>query len=143
MFKWTLFTILSIIAITLVYLWPQTDTRMNEKLKEVVYPSWEVVFKNKPILTLLGQCEAPDGKGGIDLNAFNPEDIDGKEKWGPLQLDEETFYGGAIRFGLKDTLSEEPDIKNPYHQVWLTEQYISVHEYWRWPVCWMEKIFPR
>jgi hypothetical protein len=92
----------------------------------------------EPVLIMLGKCEAPDGKGGIDLNAYNPKDTDGKEKFGPFQFDCDTFYGAAERFGLEDA-----NIASTTHQVILTKKLISVHEWWRWPTCWMKRMFPR
>mgnify|MGYP001568507687 CR=1 FL=1 len=115
----------------------QIGLQTIENNKVEANPNWQKIFVGKPVLTLLGQCEAPDGKGGIDLNAYNPKDTDGKEKFGCLQFDKETFYGGVKRFGLKDA-----NINDCSQQIWLAEKYITNHEYWRWPTCW-NKIFPR
>ena len=110
-------------------------TRANIKAEETA--NWRDLI-TEPVLIMLGKCESGDGKGGIDLNAYNPKDTDGKEKFGAFQFDYETFYGAADRFGL-----ENADIASTTHQVILTKKLISVHEWWRWPTCWMKKIFPR
>jgi len=96
---------------------------------------WKNII-TEPVLILLGKCEAPDGKGGINLNAYNPKDIDNKEKFGPFQFDKDTFYGAAEKFNL-----ENPNISSSTQQVILTKKLISKHEWWRWG-CWF-KLFPR
>lgn len=111
-----------------------SNTREEPKVASYTY---QEVFNGHPVAFLIAKEEASDGKGGIDLNAYNPKDTDGKEKFGPMQFDEDTFYSGAKRFELKDA-----DIKNPFHQVWMFEKYVAAGEYWRWPT-WTKKVFSR
>jgi len=110
------------------------NTRDNPK--QVILYRWQDIIQ-EPALILLSQCEAGNGKGDINLNAYNPKDTDGKEKFGPFQYDYDTFYLGAERFGLKN-----PDIASATQQVWMTRKYLNAGEWWRWPYCW-NKIFPR
>ena len=129
--------LLARVCVIVSYIYRQNPTVNGISSKAEESYVWQEIFKNKPVLTLLGKCEAPDGEGGIDLKAYNPKDTDGKEKFGCLQFDNETFYGGAERFNLED-----PDINNCSQQIWLAEKYIAEHEYLRWPTCW-NRIFPR
>ena len=124
--------------ITTSYLnsWYQTLSETSDNKKVGISYQWQNIFKNKPVLTLLAMCECPDGKGGIDLNCYNPEDIDGKEKFGPLQFDKETFYSEAKIYNIKNS-----DINNPVQQILLAEKMISDGKWYKWG-CWF-KLFPR
>ena len=130
--------ILARLCVIVSYIYRQNPTVNGVDSKADESYVWQDIFKNKPVLTLLGKCEAPDGEGGIDLEAYNPKDTDGKEKFGPLQFDEDTFYGKAKQYNL----FEVPDIHNSIQQILLAEVLIANHEHLRWPTCW-NRIFPR
>ena len=125
--------------ITTSYLnsWYQTLSETSDNKKVDISYQWQEIFKNKPVLTFLAMCECPNGKDGIDLNCYNPKDIDGKEKFGPLQFDKDTFYFEAKYYNL----FENPDINNPVQQILLAEKMIADDKWYKWG-CWF-KLFPR
>lgn len=143
MYKICVFTIIIILMVILFYSSKNTpylpleiSIEPRDNQKAISSYLWHNFFENKPLLTMLGKCEAPDGKGGIDLNAYNPKDIDGKEKFGPLQFDTDTFNLLSERYQIKN-----PDISNTTQQIIITEKAIADQEWWRWG-CWF-KLFPR
>ena len=66
-------------------------------------------------------------ESGGDTYAYNPEDVDGRPKYGILQFDSETFSHFCVgNYGLKD------DLWNPYIQKICCQKMIDDGLAWHW-----------
>lgn len=66
-----------------------------------------------------------------DPEAYNPCDVDGREKWGILQFGDIEWQEWCVdKYGLQD------DIYNSINQLNCADRMIRDGQHWRWPSFW-------